>query len=64
MENKTPMRLVRFDFPPGATPKEIADALRKAHEDIVRRRKAEETTPWPDPTDAPLPPQAPPPYPD
>jgi hypothetical protein len=30
-----PEKLVRFDFPPGATPAQIAEALRKAYDEIM-----------------------------
>jgi hypothetical protein len=38
-ENKPPPQLVRFDFPPGATPKQIAEALTKAREELRAEKK-------------------------
>ena len=32
---ETPHRIVRFDFPPRATPKQIAEAIQRAREKIV-----------------------------
>lgn len=29
---------VRFDFPPGATPAQIADALRKAYDEVMSKK--------------------------
>lgn len=36
MSSKTQKKMVRFDSPPGATAKEIAEALTKAHAEIMR----------------------------
>jgi len=33
-------KLVRFDFPPGATPEQIADALKKTYAEIMARKNA------------------------
>jgi hypothetical protein len=33
-------KLVRFDFPPGATPEQIADALKKAYAEIKAKKNA------------------------
>lgn len=30
-----PHRMARFDFPPGATPKQIAEAIQRAREKLV-----------------------------
>ena len=35
MPEESQNKLVRFDFPPGATPKQIAESLRAAWERIV-----------------------------
>ena len=32
---ETPHRMVRFDFPPGATPKQIAEAIEAARRKLV-----------------------------
>lgn len=37
-ESKPPQRLVRFDFPPGATPQQIVEALKKAHAEIMAKK--------------------------
>lgn len=39
MENET-KQPIRFDFPPGAGAKEIAEALNKAREELRARKKA------------------------
>jgi len=39
-EEKVP-RLVRFDFPPGASPAEIARAIQEARERLMAERAAE-----------------------
>lgn len=44
MPKDVPSRLIRFDFPPGATPKEIATALRACY-DRVWQEKAESPAP-------------------
>lgn len=38
MENETQKKWVRFDFPPGATPGQIAAAIRAAGERLMRER--------------------------
>lgn len=38
MDNDLPKKLVRFDFPPGATPGQIAAAIRAAGERLMRER--------------------------
>jgi hypothetical protein len=44
MSSDTPKKMVRFDFPPGATPEQIAAAIRAAGEQLMRER-AESTAP-------------------
>ena len=38
-EDSGQKRFVRFDFPPGATPKEIAEALQAARERIMAEHR-------------------------
>lgn len=38
MSNDKPKTMVRFDFPPGATPEEIAAAIRAAGERLMKER--------------------------
>ena len=42
---ETPHRMVRFDFPPGATPKQIAEAIRRAREKLVAEYAAKTKKP-------------------
>jgi hypothetical protein len=41
-ESPDQKRFVRFDFPPGATSKEIAAALQAAREQIMAKRQREQ----------------------
>jgi hypothetical protein len=38
MSSETQKNMVRFDFPPGATPEQIAAAIRAAGERLMRER--------------------------
>jgi len=38
MSSKTQKTMVRFDFPPGATPDQIAEALNKAYSEILAKK--------------------------
>ncbi len=38
IENNVTKAMVRFDFPPGATPEQIATAIRAAGERLMRER--------------------------
>jgi uncharacterized protein (UPF0218 family) len=40
MSSETQKTMVRFDFPPGATAKEIAEALKKAYAEIMAKKHA------------------------
>jgi hypothetical protein len=44
MSSETQKTMVRFDFPPGATPEQTAAAIRAAGERLMRER-AEATAP-------------------
>jgi hypothetical protein len=38
MSSEPQKTMVRFDFPPGATSKEIVEALKKAHAEIMAKK--------------------------
>jgi hypothetical protein len=40
MSQEAKQKMVRFDFPPGATPEQIADALKTAYAEVMARKNA------------------------
>jgi hypothetical protein len=40
-EAEQPRRMIRFDFEPGASPKEIAEAIQRAREKLMAQYAAE-----------------------
>lgn len=40
MSQEAKQKMVRFDFPPGATPEQIAEALKRAYAEIMAKKNA------------------------